>query len=76
MDNIVVEVEDLDSGLRKQNGERCVVCEENKLKGIHLYTAFICMDCEEDILITETDDPKYKYYLQKLKKITTPEIFS
>lgn len=76
MGKIVVEVDIMDSELRKQNGEHCTVCEEIKLKGIHLYASFICIDCEKDILITDTNDPKYKYYLQKLKKITTPEIFS
>lgn len=71
-----MEVVHLDSVERKQDGEVCVVCEEIKHKGIHLYTSFICVDCEKDMLITDTKDPKYKYYLQKLKKVTSPEIFS
>lgn len=66
----------MDSLAREQMGEKCVICEEQKRKGIHLYTSFICMDCEKDIITTDTNDPKYKYYLKKLKKITTPEIFS
>lgn len=57
-------------------GESCVICEQIKPKGIHLYTSFICTDCEKDMIQTETNDPKYKYFLQKLKKITTPEIYS
>ncbi|MHC0039238.1 sigma factor G inhibitor Gin [Pseudoneobacillus sp. C159] len=60
----------------KQIGETCVICEQSKLRGIHLYTSFICTDCEQDLIRTETDHPKYKYFLQKLKKITTPEIYS
>ncbi|MBN6889772.1 uncharacterized protein (DUF983 family) [Cytobacillus horneckiae] len=60
----------------KKLGERCVICEESKVKGIHLYTSFICSDCEKDLIATDTDDPKYKFYLNKLKKITTPEILS
>jgi Inhibitor of sigma-G Gin len=62
--------------LSRKAEEICVICEEGKDRGIHLYKSFICMDCEKDLIITETNDPKYKYYLQKLKKITTPEIFS
>jgi hypothetical protein len=62
--------------LSRKPEEICVICEEGKDKGIYLYKSFICMDCERDLIITETSDPKYKYYLQKLKKITTPEIFS
>ncbi|WP_462410016.1 sigma factor G inhibitor Gin [Neobacillus sp. Marseille-QA0830] len=56
--------------------ETCVICEIQKPKGIHLYTSFICTDCEKDLIQTNTNDPKYKYFLQKLKKINTPEIFS
>lgn len=56
--------------------ETCIICGDKKKKGIHLYTSFLCLDCERDIVVTDTNDPKYKYYLQKLKKITTPEIFS
>lgn len=56
--------------------EACVICENLKTKGIHLYTAFICTECESDLIQTETHDIKYKFYLKQLKKITTPEIFS
>ena len=60
----------------KQIEEKCVICEDVKMRGIHLYTSFICTDCEHDLIKTETDDPKYKYYLNQLKKVTKPEIYS
>lgn len=60
----------------QQLGETCVICENLKPKGIHLYTSFICMECERDLIHTATSDPKYKYFLKQLKKITNPEIFS
>jgi len=56
--------------------ETCVICESLKPRGIHLYTSFICTDCENDLIHTDTNDPRYKYFLKQLKKITTPEIFS
>jgi len=56
--------------------ETCVICGGLKRQGIHLYTSFICTDCERDLIQTDTTDPKYKFYLQKLKKVTTPEILS
>lgn len=72
-----MEVGELSSLLaRRQLEETCVVCEQMKPKGIHLYTAFICTECERDLIQTDTSDPRYKYYLKQLKKITTPEIFS
>jgi len=56
--------------------ETCVICDQLRPKGIHLCTSFICVECERDLIHTETNDPKYKYFLKQLKKITTPEIFS
>ncbi|PLT32659.1 sigma factor G inhibitor Gin [Bacillus sp. V5-8f] len=61
---------------KKIIGEPCVICEEVKLVGIHLYTAFICEDCEKDIIHTDTNNPKYKFYLKQLKKLNNPEIYS
>ncbi|NMD72168.1 sigma factor G inhibitor Gin [Bacillus sp. DNRA2] len=60
----------------QQVGKKCVICQENKMKGIHLYTSYICTDCETDLIRTETDDPKYKFFIQQLKKATSPEIYS
>ncbi|UII55987.1 sigma factor G inhibitor Gin [Cytobacillus spongiae] len=57
-------------------GETCVVCEQTKYKGIHLYTSFICLDCEKELITTDTSNPKYKYFLNQLRKINTPEIYS
>ncbi|MDF2856517.1 MAG: CsfB [Neobacillus sp.] len=76
METIGVEVVGLSSAAHKQYHETCVICEDLKPKGIHLYTAFICTECERDLIHTETHDPKYKYFLKQLKKITTPEIFT
>lgn len=75
--NICMEVEAVSSHAdRKQYGETCIICEQVKKRGIHLYTRFICLDCEQDIIRTETNDPKYQFYLDRLKKVSTPEIFS
>ncbi|MED3624623.1 sigma factor G inhibitor Gin [Neobacillus thermocopriae] len=72
-----MEVVELNSNLApRQFEEICIICENLKPKGIHLYTSFICTDCEHDLIQTDTSDPKYSYFLNKLKKVTTPEIFS
>lgn len=60
----------------QHTGETCIICEQLKPKGIHLYTSFICTDCEKDLIHTDISDPRYKYFLSQLKKVTTPEIFS
>ncbi|MEW9052938.1 MAG: sigma factor G inhibitor Gin [Neobacillus sp.] len=66
----------MSSAAHKEYPKTCVICEDLKPKGIYLYTAFICTECESDLIHTETHDPKYKYFLRQLRKITTPEIFS
>lgn len=59
-----------------QIGEQCVVCEQVKPAGIHLYTSFICTECEQIMIQTDTSDPKYKFYVDKLRKVTKPGIYS
>jgi hypothetical protein len=72
-----MEVELLSSLMtEKQIGEICVICEQQKTNGIHLYTSFICNECEQELVHTDTDNPRYKYYLKQLRKVNTPEIFS
>uniref|UniRef100_UPI003EC0B4CB sigma factor G inhibitor Gin n=1 Tax=Bacillus cytotoxicus TaxID=580165 RepID=UPI003EC0B4CB len=45
------------------------MCEHKKDSGIHLYTSFICESCEREMIETNTNDPKYMFYLQQLRKI-------
>jgi hypothetical protein len=72
-----MEVEELSSPLAQHRYEEtCVICEQMKPKGIHLYTSFICIECEKDLIQTDMSNPKYKYFLKQLRKINTPEIFS
>lgn len=56
--------------------ERCGICEEEKEKGIHLYTLFICTDCEYNMIHTEPREEKYSYYLRKLKNVNQPKLYS
>jgi len=47
----------------------CIICDKVQKEGISLYASFVCKKCEKEIIQTDTSDPKYKYYLNKLKKI-------
>ncbi|MFC0274240.1 sigma factor G inhibitor Gin [Metabacillus herbersteinensis] len=64
------------NGIKKQVGETCIVCEEEKALGIHLYTSFICVECEKSLINTETSDPMYQYFLRKLQRVKTPPLYS
>ncbi|MGM0754518.1 MAG: sigma factor G inhibitor Gin [Bacillota bacterium] len=61
---------------RKAALEECIVCHVEKEIGIHLYTSFICTECEKEMVQTETNDPLYKTFVQRLKKVNTPQIYS
>nr|WP_237706203.1 sigma factor G inhibitor Gin [Ornithinibacillus scapharcae] len=37
---------------------------------------FICTDCEFNMIHTEPREEKYNYYLQKLKNMNQPSLFS
>lgn len=54
--------------------EKCIICEQEKKMGIHLYTSFICNDCEREMVKTDTDDPKYKFYIEQMKVIKETKI--
>lgn len=56
--------------------EHCGICEEEKEQGIRLYKLFICSECEWNMIHTEPREEKYNYYLQKLKNMDQPTLFS
>lgn len=56
--------------------EKCIVCDEAQKHGIHLYTSFICTDCEKAMINTDPTDPTYKYFINQLKVVTEAKIMS
>ncbi|EJQ42970.1 MAG: sigma factor G inhibitor Gin [Bacillus wiedmannii] len=53
----------------KAQNEVCIVCETERKEGIYVYNNLICYECEKDMVNTETNDPKYIYYLKQLRKL-------
>ncbi|MCU5380342.1 sigma factor G inhibitor Gin [Bacillus cereus] len=53
----------------KAQNEVCIVCEAERKEGIYVYNNLICYECEKDMVNTETNDPKYIYYLKQLRKL-------
>ncbi|MGG0304107.1 sigma factor G inhibitor Gin [Bacillus albus] len=53
----------------KSQKEVCIVCETERKEGIYVYNNLICYECEKDMVNTETNDPKYIYYLKQLRKL-------
>ncbi|WP_408005356.1 sigma factor G inhibitor Gin [Pseudalkalibacillus berkeleyi] len=46
-----------------------MVCEEKSNKGIYIFQHFLCTKCEQRMVVTETDDAEYQYFIEKLRKI-------
>ncbi|MCT2534285.1 sigma factor G inhibitor Gin [Aquibacillus koreensis] len=59
-----------------EHKEVCGVCDLEKPKGIHLYNLFICCECEQKMVHTEPSEEQYKFYLDKLKHINQPKLYS
>lgn len=53
----------------------CVICDQEKNRGIHLYTKFICLDCERKVISTSTSDPDYAFYVKTKEHSYTAIIF-
>ncbi|MGM7724501.1 sigma factor G inhibitor Gin [uncultured Metabacillus sp.] len=72
-----MEVEKVNSNrIPNSKGETCIICDMEKNAGIHLYTSFICVDCEKEMTRTKPSDPKYSYFLEKLRRIKNPPLYS
>lgn len=65
----VMEVENVKEILISTQPTYCVVCEQEKEKGIFIYKGFLCEECEKEIVQTDTDDPRYMFYLEQLRKV-------
>lgn len=54
----------------------CVVCDKEKSVGYYLYHSFICTDCEKKIIETDSSDPAYQVYVEKLRAVREERIIS
>lgn len=72
--DVNVEVEKMKTLLTDFETKQCIVCDSKQEKGIFLYNGFICESCEREIVQTDTDDVRYLFYLQQLRKIQLPKI--
>lgn len=64
--------------MSKQSTTRqiCQICQEEKKEGIVIYQAFICSECEQEMIMTEPEDERYQYFVKKLKAINQTTQYS
>lgn len=49
--------------------QTCIICGQLKEEGIVIVSHFICEDCEAEIVRTEAEDAKYRFFIGRMKKI-------
>ena len=53
----------------EQQLNTCIVCSKQTASGIRLYTEFICVDCESEMIHTDVRDEKYPFFIHQLRQI-------
>lgn len=49
--------------------QSCIICDQHKMEGIHIYDSFICSECEQEMVVTDVVDLKYSFFIKRLKRI-------
>jgi hypothetical protein len=55
--------------MEQQPGQSCIICGQVKEEGIVIVSHFICEDCESEMVHTEAEDAKYRFFIGRMKKI-------
>ncbi|MCR6108794.1 sigma factor G inhibitor Gin [Bacillus sp. A301a_S52] len=49
----------------------CLICKNEKQQGIHILGAFICHECEREMVCADVTDDCYSVYVERLKGLET-----
>lgn len=55
--------------MEQQTGQACIICGQVKEEGIVIVSHFICEECESEMIRTEAEDAKYRFFIGRMKKI-------
>ena len=59
-----------------KNKDCCSICSGRTDDGIYLLRVYICRSCEEEMIQTSSDDPKYQYFIDQMSKAQRSVIVS
>ncbi|AOZ92842.1 inhibitor of sigma-G Gin [Paenibacillus crassostreae] len=48
----------------------CIICGQGKEEGIWIISQFICETCESEMVHTNTEEAKYRYFIHQMRKIS------
>ena len=52
--------------MEQQAGQACIICGQLKEEGIVIVSHFICEDCESEMVRTEAEDAKYRFFFGRM----------
>lgn len=55
--------------MEQQTEQACIICGQVKEEGIVIVSHFICEECEAEMIRTEAEDAKYRFFIGRMKKI-------
>ncbi|TXK78213.1 sigma factor G inhibitor Gin [Paenibacillus sp. N3.4] len=50
----------------------CMICEQQRIGGIHIVTTFICDGCSNELVKTNVNDQRYPFFVKQMKKVFYP----
>lgn len=53
---------------REEDLKICIICGKKKGSGIKVNNAFICSECEKEIINTEVENEKYYFFVKQMKE--------
>lgn len=54
----------------EKQAEICIICSQVRRDGIKILAAFLCDDCESELVTTDAQDLKYPFFVQRMKQIS------
>lgn len=48
----------------------CIICGQGKEEGICIVSQFICETCESEMVHTNAEEEKYKYFIHQMRRIS------
>ncbi|NLN06162.1 MAG: sigma factor G inhibitor Gin [Firmicutes bacterium] len=48
--------------------EKCFVCSRPATGGLRIFTSFLCWSCEQELLLLSVDDPRYLFFVEKIRQ--------
>jgi len=58
------------SVVKLKNDETCIICEKTTAVGIHICNQLICENCQNELIETDVNDDRYKFFVEKLGKLS------